>query len=205
MSRQFRSKARVKAKITENRTKAAVFEIYHLSDSVAVVRFCWVKCRVSDNAYIPTSEMACKRKKVLTKVRKSTGKRGHDREGPCQRASPEEPPWAGGSVCVLSLSGRLRFHLSATRLVQGPTRKLKAFESSLRRSPCLLRSRDPDAHRSDRRERGSPAAQRSEQPGPTEARRGGRGAISCPLRRSISEVRNNGGSGVFTGVFICPS
>lgn len=185
----------------------------HPSDSVAFLRFCWVKCRVSDNAYIPTSEMACKRKKVLTKVRKSTGKRGHDRRGPCHRPSPEEPPWDGGSVRVLSLSGRLRFDLSATRLVQGPNRKLTALESSLRRSSCLLRSRDPDAHRSEAtpseeaRQPGmaTGGSHKPGSPGPTEARRGGRGAISCPLRRSISEVRNNGGSGVFAGVFICPS
>ena len=185
----------------------------HLSDSVAVVRFRWVKCRVSDNAYIPTSEMACKRKKVLTKVRKSTGKRGHDREGPCHWPSPEEPPWDGGSVRVPSLSGRLRFHLSATRLVEGLNRGLTAVKPFLRRSPCLLRSRDPDAHRSattSREEARQPGmatggSHRPGSPGPTEARRGGRGAISCPLRRSISEVRNNGGSGVFAGVFICPS
>ena len=51
-------------------------------------------------------------------MRKSTGSRGRDRRGPRQRPSPEEPPWAGGSVCVPSLSERLGFTLEATRPVQ---------------------------------------------------------------------------------------
>jgi len=65
-----------------------------------------------------------------------------------------------------------------------------------------VRSRDPDAHRREQSDRGSPPAQRSEQAGPTEARRA---VYILPLRRSISQMRFSGGRAVNSEVRLCRS
>lgn len=92
--------------------------------------------------------------------------------------------------------------------------RLATFRVSLRRSPCLLRCGGGiRTHTAGRLRRPRKPARREWRPegatspaGRTDGSPAGRWrSISCPLRRSISEVRNNGGSGVFAGVFICPS
>ena len=75
-----------------------------------------VRCRSDAGFYYPSYHVP---EYTLTNLRKSTRKRGHDRGRPCQRPTPVEPPWDGGSVCVPSFSGRLNCgDIEATRQVQ---------------------------------------------------------------------------------------
>ena len=78
---------------------------------------------------------------------------------------------------------------------------------SLRRSPVFTAVAVGSRTHTAATEGSEEARQRSEASSPDRRKSvaGRWRSISCPLRRSISEVRNNGGSGVFAGVFICPS